>query len=151
MKKITEFREENRFLSNFYQSPVTYEGLTYPNAEAAFQAQKCCRDEDKVKYTTIKNPVVAKRMGKKEPGLPEDWDERSVDIMRGILRAKFSEPAIAEKLLATGDAYIEEGNRWHDNKWGHCVCAKCQAKEGQNLLGKMLMDIRKDLSQSSKE
>ena len=66
MVRIDSFKEEYRFLSNFYQSPVTLDGLTYPNAEAAFQAQKCEKEEDKVKYTFVKNPVVAKRMGKKE-------------------------------------------------------------------------------------
>ena len=49
MNKITSFKDEYRFLSNFYQSPVTLDGLTYPNAEAAFQAQKCEKEEDKVK------------------------------------------------------------------------------------------------------
>ena len=64
MNIITSFKDEYRFLSNFYQSPVTLDGLTYPNAEAAFHAQKCEKEEDKVKYTLVKNPVVAKRLGK---------------------------------------------------------------------------------------
>ena len=64
MVRIDSFKEKYRFFSNFYQSPVTLGGLTYPNAEAAFQAQKCEKEEDKVKYTLVKNPVVAKRMGK---------------------------------------------------------------------------------------
>ena len=40
MEKITSFRDQYRFLSNFHQNPVTLDGLTYPNGEAAFQAQK---------------------------------------------------------------------------------------------------------------
>lgn len=38
MNKITSFRDEYSFLSNFYQCPLKYKGVTYPNAEAAFQA-----------------------------------------------------------------------------------------------------------------
>ena len=48
MNQITTFRDTyrflkdtHRFLSNFYQHPFTYNGLVYPNAEAALQAQKC--------------------------------------------------------------------------------------------------------------
>lgn len=62
MEKITSFREEYRFLSNFHQCPFEYKGLIYPNAEAAFQTQKCSNEEDKIKYTLQKNPVRAKQM-----------------------------------------------------------------------------------------
>ena len=40
MTKINSFRKEFYYLSNFYETPVTYNGLTYQNNEAAFQAQK---------------------------------------------------------------------------------------------------------------
>ena len=145
MNKITSFKDDHRFLSNFYQSPVTVKGLTYPNAEAAFQAQKCEKEEDKVKYTLVKNPVVAKRMGKKEPNLPENWRELSYGIMLEVVRAKFSLPEMKEKLLATGDAELAEGNNHHDNLWGDCACPRCTAKVGQNRLGKILMQVRKEL------
>ncbi len=149
MDKITLFKEQYRFLSNFYQFPVTYQGLTYPNAEAAFQAQKCEKEEDKIKYTLIKNPVVAKRMGKKEPKLPDNWRERSFGIMLEILRAKFSLSEMKEKLLATGDAELVEGNNHHDNLWGDCTCSRCAAKAGQNRLGKILMQVREELKQEN--
>ena len=145
MNKITSFKDEYRFLSNFYQSPVTLDGLTYPNAEAAFQAQKCEKEEDKVKYTLVKNPVVAKRMGKKEPNLPENWREISYGIMLDVVRAKFSMHEMKEKLLATGDAELVEGNNHHDNLWGDCTCPRCASKMGQNRLGKILMKVREEL------
>ena len=145
MDKIMSFKEENRFLSNFYPSPVTYQGLTYPNAEAAFQAQKCEREEDKVKYTLVKNPVVAKRLGKREPNLPASWREISCGIMLDIIRAKFSVPEMAGKLLATGDAELVEGNNHHDNLWGDCLCPRCASRVGQNRLGKILMQVRQEL------
>ena len=142
---INDFSGDYRFLSNFYQCPFEYKGLTYPNAEAAFQAQKCATEEEKIKYTTTKNPVVAKRMGKKEPGFPSNWDDICYGIMKDILIAKFSVPELREKLKATGDAPLIEGNHWHDNRWGKCTCEKCQSKEAQNWLGKILMEIRDTL------
>ena len=147
MNKITSFKDEHRFLSNFYQSPVTLDGLTYPKAEAALQAQKCEKEEDKVKYTLFKNPVVAKRMGKKEPNLPENWRDISYGIMLDIIRAKFSLPEMKEKLLATGDAELVEGNNHHDNIWGDCTCPRCAATGGQKRLGKILMQVREGLKQ----
>lgn len=57
-------------------------------------------------------------MGKKEPNLPADWDEKSPAIMKEILTSKFSVPEFAEMLKSTGDAYLEEGNHWYDNRWG---------------------------------
>ena len=139
---INEFTGENRFLSNFYQCDFVYKGLTYHTAEAAFQAQKCATEEAKIKYTTIKNPVIAKRTGKKEPGLPANWDEICYDIMKDILMVKFSAPELNEKLKATGDAVLIEGNHWHDNRWGKCSCERCKNKEARNWLGKILMEIR---------
>lgn len=147
MEKITLFRGEHRFLSNFHQTPVGYEGLTYPNAEAAFQAQKCGCREDKVKYTLIKNPVRAKQMGRKER-LPANWDEIAPGIMLEVVRAKFAVPEMAQLLLSTGDAELVEGNTHHDNRWGECVCPRCADKHGENRLGKILMQVRAELQQA---
>lgn len=47
-------------------------------------------------------------MGKKEPNLPADWDEKSPAIMKEILTAKFSVPELAEMLRSTGDTYFEK-------------------------------------------
>ena len=145
MSIISSFRGEFRFLSNFYQCPFEFDGLTYPNAEAAYQAQKCQEPSDRVKYTLIKNPVRAKQMGKREK-LPENWNTSAYDIMDSILHAKFSNPQLAEMLKSTGDAHIEEGNHWHDNRWGKCSCDKCSTKEGLNWMGKILMGIRTELN-----
>ena len=71
MDAIRSFRGDYRFLSNFYQCPFEYEGLTYPNSEAAFQAAKAVDPAERVKYTQIKNPIRAKQMGKREVLRPD--------------------------------------------------------------------------------
>ncbi|MDI3411831.1 hypothetical protein QKW52_22665 [Bacillus sonorensis] len=40
MDVIDEFKGKYYFLSNFYSAPVMYQGITYQNNEAAFQAMK---------------------------------------------------------------------------------------------------------------
>jgi hypothetical protein len=51
-------------------------------------------------------------------------------------------------LLSTGDMELTESNWWHDNFWGVCTCNKC--KDGENNLGKILMDIRLNLKQKTR-
>lgn len=146
-KVIDSFRGEYYFLSNFFQCDFEYEGLTYHTAEAAFQAQKCSSVEEKIKYTEVKNPVAAKRMGRKEPNIPENWDDISYDIMKNILKAKFAVPEMRDKLLATGNSKLVEGNKHHDNIWGKCYCESCLNKHrlGLNKLGNILMEVRESL------
>jgi predicted NAD-dependent protein-ADP-ribosyltransferase YbiA (DUF1768 family) len=42
-------------------------------------------------------------------------------------------------LLETGDAELIEGNDWGDTFWGVC------GGKGNNFLGKLLMEVRKEL------
>jgi predicted NAD-dependent protein-ADP-ribosyltransferase YbiA (DUF1768 family) len=65
--------------------------------------------------------------------------------MREGLRKKFAIPEFRVKLLATGDEELMEGNTWHDNTWGNCVCAKCQNTPGRNMLGMLLMELRQEI------
>jgi len=46
---------------------------------------------------------------------------------------------ILERLLATGDQELIEGNTWGDRFWGVCD------GEGQNQLGRLLMELRNEL------
>ncbi len=141
--KINSFRGEYSFLSNFYEVPVTYEGLTYQNSEAAYQAQKCADTKDREAFTAM-NPAEAKKAGRTVT-LRKDWEDVKISIMTGIVRAKFEQnPDLAERLIATKDAYLEEGNNWGDRVWGTVN------GEGANNLGLILMDTRKLLQSTIK-
>ncbi len=60
--------------------------------------------------------------------------------MENILRAKIAQhPYVKKKLLDTGTRELVE-NSWRDDVWGWGP-----NKDGQNLLGKLWMKIRKDL------
>lgn len=144
MEVIREFIDAYAFLSNFYHSPVKYRNLIYLNAEAAFQAQKESCEKDKEQYTRM-NPAQAKLVGR-NCNLREDWEEIKEQTMYEIVKAKFTQnEALARLLLATGDAYLEEGNWWHDTTWGVCNGV------GQNKLGKILMRVREELDGGTRE
>ncbi len=138
------FDGEFSFLSNFYEAPVTYGGLTYPTGESAYQAQKTLSEEEREKFTTVP-PGKAKRLGNKVT-LRQDWDEVKLGLMEEIVRAKFSQhPDLAERLLATQDREIVEGTVWHDIYWG----IDLTTGQGENHLGKILMQIRGELKNGS--
>lgn len=148
METISGFREEYYFLSNFSHHPVTYNGKTYLNSEAAFQAQKTLSEEVQWKFTRL-TPRDARTEGRKLTLRP-DWEEVKDDIMRDILQSKFSNPVLAKQLLDTNDAILEEQNTWHDNYWGNCTCDKCRGIPGQNKLGTLLMALREELTDAVK-
>ena len=89
---------------------------------------------------------------------PARWDEVKIDIMKKAVRAKFVNPehGLMEKLTATGDREIGEANP-RDKYWGIGTSADTEdAKnpkkwKGKNMLGVILMELRKEFKDSSKE
>ena len=68
--------------------------------------------------------------------LRSDWEDVKFDVMKEIVILKFINPNLKEKLLATKDAELIEGNTWNDRCWGVCDGV------GQNNLGRILMEVR---------
>lgn len=139
MNEINSFRGEYAFLSNFYSAPVTYKGITYLNNEAAFQAQKVSLDSPSIKMFSKLNPSEAKKLGR-YGSLRKDWEKVKDQFMYEICTLKFIQNEdLKERLLATGDAKLIEGNDWGDTYWGVCRMI------GQNKLGEILMRVREEL------
>jgi ribA/ribD-fused uncharacterized protein len=92
--------------------------------------------------TTKLNPSEAKKLGRRV-NLRKDWEAVKVKIMEELVRAKFTQnPDLVDKLLATGDAHLEEGNTWGDRIWGTVN------DSGANRLGIILMQIRAEIKES---
>ena len=138
MKRIDNFAGRYFFLSNFFSAPVTWEGRTYLNNEAAFQSAKCIKDSMRDKYTHL-DPSKAKRAGRNTI-LRQDWEDIKEQVMYEVCFAKFTQnPELGKKLVETGDATLVEGNDWGDKTWGMVKGV------GQNKLGKILMKIREEI------
>ena len=132
---IDSFKGKYFFLSNFYESPVIYDGITYLNNEAAFQAQKTLNKKQRLKFAML-NPSQAKEMGR-SISLRPDWEEIKINVMYEICKAKFTQNEnLKRSLLNTGNAELIEGNNWGDKIWGQVNGI------GENNLGKILMRIR---------
>lgn len=141
---IVEFDGQYAFLSNFYPSPFIHEGIVYPTNEHFFQAMKTLDIDERKKIAAAETPGLAKRMGRNVQ-LRSDWEKVKVYYMELGLRLKFANKALAEKLIATGDEELVEGNWWCDQTWGSCNCSKHIRTPGRNLLGMLLMELRKEL------
>jgi N-glycosidase YbiA len=136
--------------SNFHQRAVSFDGDWYRTNEHAFQAMKTLDPAERSQIRQAKSPGQAKRLGgpASKGGivtLRADWEQVKQGIMLDLCRQKFGRPPLSNVLLATNDEQIVEANTWHDNIWGDCTCSGCADKPGQNLLGKILMQIREEL------
>ena len=149
------FDGDYKFLSNMYNLPVKikveYTGLDsicrncsieVDNTEAAYQAGKY----DNPKVFEGLDGISAKKLSHKIKMTEKDlelWDSyKKFHLMKRLLKMKFAIPELKEMLLATGDEELVEGNYWHDTIWGVCNGV------GENHLGKMLMEIRKELKEA---
>ncbi len=142
---IDSFRGEYGFLSNFYDCKVYYNGMTFKNSEAAYQAMKCLSAEEALSFQEH-SASEAKYHGQLVKLRP-DWEQVKLRIMEEIVRAKFVQNVhLAKKLVATGDAELIEGNTWGDTYWGF----DSRKKKGENHLGLILMKLRSELAAANK-
>ena len=138
-QEIREFEWEYFFLNNFYEIPIEYEGMTYWSVEAAFQAAKCI-DMNARKIFQTMTPVQAKTHGR-QVSLRSDWEDVKLQVMTDILKSKFNNKILREKLISTGSAVLIEGNNVNDRFRG----VDLKSGEGENHVGKILMKLREEM------
>jgi ribA/ribD-fused uncharacterized protein len=137
--RIDSFQGQYRFLSNFWPATVEFEGITYPDVEHAYQSAKTLDMSERRRIAALPTPAEAKHAGEALQLRP-DWLTIKYNVMLQCVRFKFTHhPELAKLLLATGNAYLEEGNTWHDTIWG------VYQGQGTNWLGKILMQVRSEL------
>ena len=74
--------------------------------------------------------------------LRPDWESVRLSVMARVVGAKFMQnPNLAVRLVATGMMPLVEGNIWGDTFWG----VDARTGNGENHLGKILMNVREDL------
>ena len=135
---IAGFFGEYRFLSNFWHADINILGIPYMNVEAAYQASKSHDITIREQFSRL-GPKEAKARGRKIQ-IDGVWNDiTKATNMELCLRSKFLIPDLKDKLIATGSAELIEANTWGDRFWG-----KCEG-QGQNILGKILMELREEL------
>ena len=131
---------DHYFLSNFFESPFDFMGVTFKSNEHFYQAAKAVKPEDAQKVIEAKTPKDCKYIGRRIK-CRKDWDDIKLSVMWMGLRLKFEDTVLKDLLLETGDAELKEGNRWGDRWYG----VDEKTGEGENHLGILLMRLREKL------
>jgi ribA/ribD-fused uncharacterized protein len=134
---ISQFKDEYRFLSNFWPCAVEFEGMVFPSVEHAHVAAKTTSIEIRCNICEL-TAGQATCYGKTMQ-IRDDWLAIRLTVMDTLVRSKFENDILAKKLLATGDQLLQEGNTWGDTFWG------VYNRFGENHLGKTLMRVRNEL------
>lgn len=124
------------FLSNFYPIILEIDGKKYRSSEHYYQACKALNMDEHEKIRNTLTPNDSKKMARTIKSFDPNWDTNRLTVMRKVLEVKFAIPEMREALLATDGFELIEGNYWGDDFWGVCT------SEGQNNLGKILMELR---------
>jgi ribA/ribD-fused uncharacterized protein len=162
-----EFYEKNKpfyEFSNFYSVQVTFNGITYPTSEHAYQAAKFLPNTPEereyidiiskantpgialilanqknvggYKWRTDLNPIIQKYLNLGVKMRP-DWDDVKIRIMALVVHDKFMYNERLKKLLvSTGERSIAEHTH-RDKFW-----ADGADGSGKNWLGRILMALR---------
>lgn len=140
---------DHAIFSNFAPSPMKIDGKDYYTVEHFFQSMKFV-DTDPEYAESIRvarGPKMAKDLGKsREHMMNPLWSGPkgyAIKVMRKALFCKaLQNKRFYDCLLSTGDSEIIEASPW-DNIWGEGKDGK-----GQNLMGKLLMELRKKLKKA---
>ncbi len=136
------------FLSPYAEFPIKMEvdgeTFVFPTVEHYYQAMKFYASDQRFRTVlSLKNPDEARLLTKTPTykiNRRANFEEQKFAIMEAGLRAKFAQnPNAAEMLKSTGNALLIKS----------CpVCYKCGFGIGsrQNIMGKILMQIRQEIS-----
>ena len=133
------------WLSNLHLCRLDLDGLKWKSVEHYYQAQKYVGQPAFEAIRGAKDGFAALKAGSNRSLVPRpDWKEIKLTVMKKAIAAKFNQnTALVAKLIATGDHVLcHQSNS--DLFWG------CNPKgEGENHLGKILMEVRQDLQMKS--
>jgi ribA/ribD-fused uncharacterized protein len=132
--------------SNLFRRPVVFEDAIFATAEHAYQAGKARRPEVRDWLMAAPSPALLAMAahGLYQWDITPSWSSIKFDRMRAVLDAKFNQHEdLRELLLSTGSARLVE-TATVDNAvnrlWGEVNGV------GKNMLGVLLMELRKQLS-----
>ena len=137
------------YLNNFYNSPFTVDGFTYPTLEHFYQASKfdVADPKGRTLFKEIRDliaPKEAHSLGRRyererrygDEKYWEEWKTRKIAVMRKGIECKFGQnPHLHSKLMMTKNAVIIQYSP-SDKFWGGSLPGS------ENILGSLLMEYR---------
>lgn len=144
--------EENGYLSNWYPSAFSIDGITFSSMEQFMMYKKAlCFDDRKVaaQILATQDVSVIKKLGRLVSGYEEHyWSGiRQIIVFEGLLEKFGQNYNLKNNLIHTGNAILAEC-AVRDRIWGIGLSMKDSERmdktkwKGQNLLGYTLMMVR---------
>lgn len=142
-------QSDSKYVMNWFSNMIpfnevfVYQGIKYRTPENFYQAMKMPKDRVDLRAEIAEMlPHQAKTAIRNKVRYPwrPDWNkELALKAMRMALNHKFAIGTTwNRKLMLAWDWEIVEWNNWGDTYWGKDI----RTREGENHLGRMLMEIR---------
>ena len=153
--------EENGYLSNWYLSEFIIDDITFSSMEQYMMYEKAILFHDQEtaeKILQTDNVAEIKALGRTVQNFDDTvWGQSREEIVyKGVFEKFRQNPELRKRLERTGEEVIAEC-AVKDKIWGIGLSMKDEDRfcvdrwKGQNLLGKILMDVRKDIKQGNYE
>lgn len=153
--------EENGYLSNWYLSEFTIDDIAFSSMEQYMMYEKAILFHDQEtakKILQTDNVAEIKALGRTVQNFDDTvWGQSREEIVyKGVFEKFRQNPELRKRLERTGEEVIAEC-AVKDRIWGIGLSMKDEDRfcvdrwKGQNLLGKILMDVRKDIKQGNYE
>lgn len=151
-EKYVFFWGNNDIYSNFYYSPFKHQGEVFKWSEQAimYRKAKLFGSENIAKKILLaQTPKECKSLGRSKqiPFKQDIWDKEKENLYKEVLIDKFSNLLLQKQLLDTGNKQLVEASPF-DKIWGIKMGENDPGVEnpknwkGQNLLGKVLEDVK---------
>lgn len=141
-ERVCFYEQDFYVLSNFSSFQIDWCGHRFPTVEHVYHWLKFI-DSNDIQQAICDAPSAHeafKLAGANKQSVRADWMDVRVRLMRKLLTAKVQQHEyVRRKLLATGTRELVE-NSWRDDFWGWGP-----KRDGQNMLGKLWMEVRAEL------
>lgn len=148
--------EDNGFLSNWYLSNFSADGVTFSSMEQFMMYKKAvCFEDDEIAARILKTKEVSeiKALGRRVAGYDDNiWNGvRQIIVYQGLIEKFMQNEELKDKLLKTGKSILAEC-AVKDTIWGIGLSMNDPDRfeiakwKGQNLLGYTLMMVREAIT-----
>lgn len=154
-RQVFFYEQDFYVLSNFSAFSLQWRGRRFDTSEAAYHWERFATGQaidrspalgamaadvaDAIQFAASAHEAFKLAQDNKSLQRP-DWDDVKVGVMKRLLHLKAAQHEyVRRKLLATGNRELIE-NSWRDSFWGWGP-----NRDGQNMLGKLWMEVRAEL------